>query len=176
MSSQKDPFIRIFPLEQFRWTEVPKHYDVVLGVKRVVKAHSSTRAVRGIVRGRANPEPQDDYGCENREAGENEQSQAAIELGIFVVHKLNDSYHLITFGFSNTFERLTSPRRGCKESRTRLRRNHVFFFPSLKTLGRFLLQLRMTVRKSVSLDPLAIHQRSLLLPNGDGRRRIGDVL
>jgi len=87
MGSEKNPFIKILQFEEFRRAEVPEHYEVVLGVKTVVEAHRAARAVRGIVRGSANTEPQNNCGCENCEAGQNEQSQAAIDI---VVHLLND--------------------------------------------------------------------------------------
>ena len=86
MGSQKSPFINLFGLEEIFQAEVSDDYQVVLGVKRVVEAHRPAGAVGRIVRSRADAEAQDHCQRENHEAGQNEQGQATIEPGIFVVH------------------------------------------------------------------------------------------
>lgn len=88
MGGQKNPLVNIFQAKQVRRTEVPEHYEVVLAVKGIVKAHRPTCAIRGIVWGRAKTEPQNDRGSENHEADQNKPGQTAIELGVFVAHTL----------------------------------------------------------------------------------------
>ncbi len=86
MRGEKNPFITVFQFQQFGRAEIPEHYDVVLAVKRIIETHRAAHAVSGVVRGRTKTNAQSDCEGENHEADQNEQSEAAIELGIVVVH------------------------------------------------------------------------------------------
>jgi hypothetical protein len=93
MGGEQKPCITIFQLEQFAWPEIPEHDEVVLGVKRIVETHRTASAVRGVVRGCSNTDSQNDCGREHEEAGQYEQGQATVEIGIIVVHAVNESDH-----------------------------------------------------------------------------------
>ncbi len=60
MGGQKHPFIKTLQSQESGRIKVPKDYEKVLAVKRVVETHRSTGAISGFIRGSAKAEPQND--------------------------------------------------------------------------------------------------------------------
>ena len=78
-------------------------------------AHGAACAVSGFPRGRANADSQTDCRRENGEAGQNEEGQTAIELGIHIVHLMDILPDSVTMLIGNLVSTLKEEKTGQEE-------------------------------------------------------------